>query len=81
MSRPAEKVEAEALELPIAERARLAQRLLESLDEDVVEDPDLVTRAWDIEIERRVREHRAGRTATIPASDVLAEARSRLKRP
>ena len=79
MSDAAKKVEAEALELPVQARARLAHRLLESLDEEVVEDPSEVARAWEAEIERRVQEYRAGRAETIPASEIFAEARSRLE--
>lgn len=79
MRGPAEKLQAEALELPIAERALLAQGLFESLDEDLADDPEAVARAWDAEIERRAGEYRAGRAATIAAADVLTEARSRLE--
>lgn len=50
MSMPPERLEAEALKLPIRERASLAHRLLESLDEDRVE------------TERRLAGHRAGQT-------------------
>ncbi len=50
MSMPPERLEAEALKLPIRERASLAHRLLESLDEDPVE------------TERRLAGHRAGQT-------------------
>ena len=38
MSMPLEQLEAEALGLPIRERARLANRLLESLNEDATGD-------------------------------------------
>ena len=76
MALPLEALEAEALELSVRERARLAHRLLESLDEDVVEDPADVERAWASEIERRLAAYDAGEMEAIPASDVLAEARS-----
>jgi DNA-binding MarR family transcriptional regulator len=46
MSMPLEQLEAAALELPIRERASLAHRLLESLDDDATEDP--------LETERRL---------------------------
>ncbi len=78
MSTPLERLEAEALELPIRQRARLAQRLIESLDEDAAEDPAAVERAWEEAIRRRLEEHRAGKVRTVPASDVFAEARIRL---
>ena len=70
-----QEIESAALDLPLHERARLAERLLASLDEDVaIED------AWAAEIERRVRDHRAGGLSTVPADQVLAEARERLDR-
>jgi len=80
MSNAVDKVQAEALELPIGDRARLVRRLLESLDEDIVEDPSEVEQAWAVEIERRVAEYRAGRSKTTPASEVFADARSRATR-
>lgn len=52
MSMPFEQLEAEALELPLRERASLARLLLESLDEEATEDP--------VEIERRQAGYRAG---------------------
>ena len=54
MSMPFEQIEAEALKLPLRERASLARLLLESLDEEVTEDP--------VEIERRQAGYRAGHT-------------------
>ncbi len=74
-----ERLQAEALELPVPDRARLAHRLLESLDEDVVEDPSEVARAWEAEIKSRVEEYRAGRSQTTPVSQVFEKARSRPK--
>lgn len=68
-------VEAAALELPPEERARLAQRLLASLDRDPA-----VEAAWDEEIERRLAEFEAGRMEAIPADEVFEEARRRLLR-
>jgi hypothetical protein len=52
MSMPLEQLEAEALDLPIRERASLVHRLLESLDEVATEDP--------VGIESRLAGHRAG---------------------
>lgn len=71
-----QQVESAALELPRHERARLAARLLDSLDlEESVQD------AWAAEIERRVLEYRAGRMDAIPGDDVIADVRSRLGLP
>ncbi|MFW6012286.1 MAG: addiction module protein [bacterium] len=72
-------LEAAALDLPTRERARLAHRLIESLDEDVTESPSDVERSWEAEIERRVAAYRSGELKTVPASDVFEEARSLLK--
>jgi putative addiction module component (TIGR02574 family) len=79
MSLPLDRLEAEALELPARERARLAHRLIASLDEDADEDPAEVERAWKEEIQRRLEEYRAGAVQAIPASEVFAEARARLR--
>ena len=77
MSMPIEQPEAVALELPVRERARLAQRLIESLDKGADEDPAEVEHAWDEEIRRRLEEYRTGRTRAIPASDVFRQAQDR----
>ncbi len=73
-----QQIEAGALELPANERARLARRLIASLDEEV-EDPIEIEHAWEAEIRRRLDEHRAGTVHTSPAPDVFSEARSRLR--
>ena len=65
-----ERLEAAALALPPAERARLAQRLIESLDDD----PE-VEEAWSAEIKRRLDAIDRGEVEMIPAEEVLSEAR------
>jgi putative addiction module component (TIGR02574 family) len=52
------------------DRARLAEELLASLDEE--SDVDAET-AWEQEIARRVYEIKAGRANLIPAEEVFAE--------
>jgi putative addiction module component (TIGR02574 family) len=79
MSKHVEQVEADALELPTPERARLAQRLIESLEEEPQEDPAEVERAWEAEIARRLAEYRRGTVPTVPASQVFTEIRARLQ--
>ena len=81
MSLPLEDIEAEALDLSSKDRARLAHRLLKSLDEEPAEDPAAVRRAWEAELERRLEEYRSGEADTYPASEVFAEARERLRKP
>jgi putative addiction module component (TIGR02574 family) len=78
MSMSPQQIEAGALELSASERARLARRLIESLDEEV-EDPTEVERAWEAEIQRRLDEYRAGKVQTTPAADVFSEARRHLR--
>ena len=72
-----EELSARARTLPPEDRARLAEELLESLEQD----PDSeVDAAWDREIERRVAEVEAGTAKLIPAGDVHAEARRLIRR-
>lgn len=69
-----EQVEAEVLRLPRAERARLAELLISSLDED-----SEIERAWEDEAERRYQRYLAGDEEAIPAAQVLAEIRAELE--
>src|SRR5579872_7327762 len=57
-------LEKEVLELPPRSRARLAERIIESIDDYA--DPRLEAE-WDAEIERRVREIESGAEKGIPA--------------
>lgn len=59
----------EALELPVQERAKLAQVLISSIDEVTAED---MSSAWDAELKKRVREIREGKVKGIPAEEVFA---------
>ncbi|MEJ2187370.1 MAG: addiction module protein [Gemmatimonadota bacterium] len=70
-----QELESAALSLPRAEKARLAERLLASLDED----PD-VDAAWRDEVRRRLAVYRAGEMESIPADEALKQARKRLER-
>lgn len=71
---------AEALELPVKRRARLARELLVSLDDGPVEDPAEVERTWAEEIRRRVDEIKAGTAKTVPWSTVAREIEADLAR-
>ena len=66
-----ETVEREALGLPAEARAFLADRLLSSLDGEIMTEVDA---AWVAEAERRYAEYKAGARKAVPASDVFAEA-------
>ena len=71
------KLEDEAMRLPARARARLAERLLASLDEEPT-DPD-AERLWAAEAERRAEELASGRVKGIPADKVLRKARAALR--
>lgn len=76
MTKPIDRLENEALRLQVADRARLARLLLESLD--AADDQEEVSAAWEAEVARRVADYQAGSVATIPAADVFREAKSRI---
>jgi hypothetical protein len=78
MSLPFERLEAEALDLPPEERARLARRLLESLDE-AGEDPEEMERLWIAEAERRYERHVESGEVARTADEVLLSVRERLR--
>jgi len=71
-----EKLEHEALRLSRQQRAFLADRLLSSLDGDVLNDVDT---AWIVEAEQRYKEYKEGKRQGIAAQDVFAEADRMLK--
>ena len=76
MTKPARELESKALRLPRRERARLAQRLISSLDPNVDADVD---KLWLQEAERRLSELKSGTVAGIPAEKVLRKACSALR--
>lgn len=69
-----QEIEAYALQLAPAERARLAQRLIDSLD-----DAGEVEQAWRDEATRRNEELRSGRATAVSADQVFADARAAAK--
>ena len=70
-----EDLEAEALKLDSKGRARLAKRLLKSLDNLT---PDEVDEIWAEEAERRADAQDAGTLSARPAADVFRDARARI---
>ncbi|MDL1969316.1 MAG: addiction module protein [Deltaproteobacteria bacterium] len=76
MSAKLEKLEHEALNLSRQQRAFLADRLLSSLDGDVLNDVDT---AWIVEAEHRYNEYKEGKRQGIAAQDVFAEVDRMLK--
>lgn len=69
-------LETEALKLSVAERARLAEVLLRSLDDVSDEDNE---RLWLDEAERRDGDFESGRVVGIPGDEVFARIRARLR--
>jgi len=76
MSTRARDLESKALRLPRKARARLAQRLISSLDPQVDTDVD---KLWLQEAEHRLREIKSGKVAAIPAEKVIRKARAALR--
>jgi len=72
MSLTIDQLEQEAMQLPPASRAQLADKLVESLDSAEI---DEIQRLWAAEAMRRRDEVRSGRVKPIPGEEVLAEVR------
>jgi putative addiction module component (TIGR02574 family) len=73
-----EQIEAEVLKLPEQARAELLGRLMRSLANTSVMDPD-VADAWAHVAIRRDAEMESGSVAGIPAEEVFAELRNKGK--
>ena len=72
LSTSLQALEAEAMKLPPAERAELAERLLSSVAPQAGLHP-----AWETEIEQRLREHDEGWVLSAPLDVVLAGVRAK----
>ncbi|MEP6741755.1 MAG: addiction module protein [bacterium] len=70
-----EQLAEEAMSLPSASRAKLADRLVESLD---VEDLGPIDRLWITEAKRRRDEVRSGQAETIDGETALRSVRESL---
>lgn len=80
MSRPAEELLTEALELSPEARAHLARSLIASLDEGFEEvEPSELEKAWLSEASRRAAELDAEVVATRPSAEVFRAARDELR--
>jgi putative addiction module component (TIGR02574 family) len=74
MSLTYQQVAHAAMQLSPDERVDLAEKLWVSVDT-----PEAIAAAWDEEIARRVAQLDAGEVKTVPAEQVFAELRARLK--
>ena len=70
------EIEKNALQLSAEDRARLAARLLSSLEEST-ESPEKIEKLWIAEAERRFQELSDGVVQGIPAKEVFAELRNK----
>ena len=64
------------MELPERERAEIARDILETLDDEEVNED--VEQAWAQEVARRIRDLDEKTASTVPASEAFARAQSRL---
>jgi putative addiction module component (TIGR02574 family) len=77
MSLTLEQLAEQAMQLPVASRARLADKLVESLD---LAEPDEIQRLWAAEAVRRRDEVRSGEVKPVPGDQVAAEVRRLVRR-
>jgi putative addiction module component (TIGR02574 family) len=76
MASATRKIESEAMKLSVRERARLAERLISSLDDEVDADAEA---SWVREGERRLSELRSGKARGRAATGVFRRARAALR--
>ena len=77
MAKTIEDIENEIRSLSADDRMHLLRDLIADLDGSMDED---VEKAWLEEAERRYKELKGGGSELIPAEEVFAQARARLKR-
>lgn len=76
MASPARQIESKAMKLSARARARLAERLIASLDDEVDADAEA---AWIREGERRLDELRSGKVKGRVAASVFRRARAAIR--
>jgi len=74
MSTPIEILEAEVLSLPRADRSRLVDRLIASLEKDPEWEAE-----WSAEADRREERIARGEAAWVPGPEAISRIRSKLK--
>ncbi len=77
MAQSLKDIEDVALKLSDEDRARLAMRMLTSLEEQA-DAPQMLEELWIKESERRFEEIRSGTVQGVPARDVFSQARDKL---
>ena len=76
MAKTVEDIENEIRSLSVDDRMHLLRDLIADLDGSMDED---VEKAWLEEVERRYKDLKEGEVELIPAEEVFARARARLK--
>ncbi|MEQ1801434.1 MAG: addiction module protein [Gammaproteobacteria bacterium] len=87
MNAELERIEAEALKLPVEDRERLIEALIESLDQaDGATSGEFggfasaeIQKSWLEEIDRRIRRIRDGQSQPVPVAEAFASIQERLK--
>ena len=74
MSTSVELLEAEALQLMVAERARLVERLITGLDADPA-----IKDVWAAEVERSHAQIESGTVAPLPGPETLVKLRAEFR--
>jgi putative addiction module component (TIGR02574 family) len=77
MTRPAEDILKEALELPEVDRDLIADSLWRSIDRPA---ESVLSEEWSAEIERRIAEIDSGKVKLVPGEEVLAQLRAKYVR-
>jgi putative addiction module component (TIGR02574 family) len=76
MSSNLDQLTADAMKLPLRDRAQLAQRLVETLDDEVEPNTEAL---WFAEAERRLEELRSGKVEGLDSDEAFRTAREALK--
>jgi putative addiction module component (TIGR02574 family) len=76
MAHPADTLAAKALALPPEDRARLAEQLISSLEQETDADAETL---WLREAERRLDQLESGVSTSLAAEQVIEKARSALR--
>ena len=77
MSSNLDQLTADAMKLPLRDRVQLAQRLVETLDDEVEPNTEAL---WIAEAERRLEELHSGKFEGIDSDEAFRTAREPLKR-
>ena len=74
------EIEVQALALTPKERGELIHRLIVSLEGEPEDSPEVIAKAWDAEIARRVAEIDAGTATLVPQDEVFAKLDAKLRK-